>query len=126
MRARTKKRILSRIVNLHPLLREKFSERQFFFAGQVRRVFDDAKIAEEFLRYAHALYISKTDFHIHYDLLSASSEYNELRTEVSDICFKGDSDLVGTEGVTRDFKNNRYPQKWNSDGMATGSGSYIA
>ncbi len=121
---RKKKRYFKKVIRLHDLLRQKYTDGKTFTPGQVRTAFVKTKIPNVFLNYAYALYTSKSGFDMLHNLSSSSKYYDELRCEISDIYFKGLSNLVGTEGITDDFeKLNRYPQQWHSGGSATLGGS---
>lgn len=115
-----KRRTFKKVIGMHKILRQNYSDTKTYTIGQVKTVFNQIKMDPKFLEYAYALYVSKIDF----ESVALSTNYDDLREKISNIYFKGDSELVGTEGITYDFeKLNRYPQQWHYEGTATGGGS---
>ena len=106
---------------MHLVLAKYYSRKPNFTKGQIMRVYSEFELRPDLFQFACALYMSASDFNTLYGL---RFDQQKLRTIISNWVFKGESDLVGTDGVSKDFDENKFPVQYWGDYVST-SGNYF-
>jgi|GEM_PF-1778405 len=93
---------------LGPTLKKNYGRSKYYSPGQIKTAATKAKLSISHIDVGYAMYLEKNKFETLHQELGKQCNYDDIRTEIGNLCFSGDntfttSDTMSYGGYSSDF-----------------------